>query len=458
MVFSSTVFLFLFLPLVLLLYFSIRSTLWKNAVLLISSLFFYAWGEPVYVFLMILSCGFNYVMGLWVGRSSTKKPLALAIALNVLVLCLFKYADFIVENVNALAGKPLLDLPQIALPIGISFFTFQAISYLIDVSKSNHLVQRNPFKLSLYIALFPQLIAGPIVRYQHIVAQLGRRTHHIRLFTSGLRRFILGLSKKVLVANAVGTLADSIFENPTSWSTPNAWIGILAYSLQIYYDFSGYSDMAIGLGRMFGFRFLENFRFPYSAASIQDFWRRWHISLSTWFRDYLYIPLGGNRAGATRTYINLIIVFFITGLWHGASWNFVFWGLFHGFFLLVERAGFSKFLFRYTWFGHLYTLLVVMVAWVFFRLTHFGEAIEFTGALFGITETNEITAISNQQFIFLIIGCVFAINWLPKKWTHFFQSNSIGQSLSYVGLFFLLLFCLLDVANSTYNPFIYYRF
>jgi len=458
MVFSSTVFLFLFLPLVLLLYFSIRSTLWKNAVLLVSSLFFYAWGEPIYVFLMILSCGFNYAMGLWVGRSSTKKPLAFAIAINVMVLCLFKYADFIAENVNVIAGKPLLDLPQIALPIGISFFTFQAISYLIDVDKSNHLVQRNPFKLSLYIALFPQLIAGPIVRYQHIAAQLGRRTHHIRLFTSGLRRFILGLSKKVLVANAVGVLADSIFENPTTWSTPNAWIGIIAYSLQIYYDFSGYSDMAIGLGRMFGFRFLENFKFPYSASSIQEFWRRWHISLSTWFRDYLYIPLGGNRAGATRTYIHLIIVFFITGLWHGASWNFVFWGLFHGFFLLAERAGFSKILSRFNWFGHLYTLLVVMVAWVFFRLTHFGEAVEFTAALFGLSATTEVTAISNQQLTFLIIGCVFAINWLPVKLIDFFKANWFGRSLSYIGLFFLLMFCLLDVANSTYNPFIYYRF
>jgi len=347
MLFSEPVFVFLFLPLLLLGY-ALTPRAAQNTLLLLASLLFYAWGEGFFVLVMLGSIAFNYLVGLLLeaGRGRRRlRPLALllGVAGNLALLIVFKYAGFLVTNLNLLlAGLklPALPVPALHLPIGISFFTFQAMSYVIDVYRDRIPVQKHPLRIALYIALFPQLIAGPIVRYQHIARQLTRRVVTRPGLAEGIRRFILGLGKKMLLANVLAVPVDKIFAIPAHQLTTSvAWLGVVCYALQIYFDFSGYSDMAIGLGRMFGFRFLENFRYPYLARTITDFWRRWHISLSSWFRDYVYIPLGGNRRGPLRTYRNLVIVFLLCGLWHGASWTFVAWGLFHGLFLAIERLG-----------------------------------------------------------------------------------------------------------------------
>ncbi|MGD8338870.1 MAG: MBOAT family protein, partial [Desulfobacterales bacterium] len=375
MLFSSIIFLFQFLPLCLLLYFLAGKRL-RNLLLLIASLVFYAWGESYYVLLMLVSILVNYLCGLMIdryrGRQAARGFLIAAIAFNVLSISVFKYANFLVDNLNTLLsqiGAGPIELAPIHLPIGISFFTFQAMSYAVDVYRRDAPVQRNPLNIGLYIALFPQLIAGPIIRYHDIAAQLIRRRVRLDDLSYGIERFVVGLGKKVLIANQVAIIADQVFSFPYETLTPGvAWLGVLCYTLQIYFDFSGYSDMAIGIGRMFGFHFLENFNYPYISRSIREFWRRWHISLSSWFRDYLYIPLGGNHRGPLRTYLNLLIVFFLCGLWHGASWNFVIWGLLHGLFLVIERLGFEKILNR--WWSplrYLYVMLVVCTGWVFFR-------------------------------------------------------------------------------------------
>jgi len=345
MLFSYPTFLFGFLPIILTLYF-LSPWKAKNAILLTASLFFYAWGESFYVLVMIVSILSNHAFGIRIGRLSSELPnenkkrkilLAYGVAVNLLLLGWFKYANFLFENINVALNWIDVDpivIKDVHLPLGISFFTFQAISYLVDVYRNVTPAQPSRYKLGLYISLFPQLIAGPIVRYHDVAGQIEIRTHSIELFSSGVQRFVFGLAKKMLVANPLGLVADTVFaQSASDLSSPVAWLGIISYSLQIYFDFSGYSDMAIGLGRMFGFRFLENFNYPYISKSIQEFWTRWHISLSTWFRDYLYFPLGGSRCSSTRTYINLIIVFFLCGFWHGASWNFIVWGLIHGFFL-----------------------------------------------------------------------------------------------------------------------------
>ncbi|MFZ6053179.1 MBOAT family O-acyltransferase [Halocola ammonii] len=459
MVFSSIVFLFFFLPLVLLVYFMLPGVRQRNVFLLLASLVFYAWGEPVFVLLMLFSCAVNYTVGLVMSKAAGRKwPLVLGVVVNLLILVIAKYSDFMVENLNTILPEGnKLSQPNIPLPIGVSFFTFQAISYLVDIWRNQAHVQKNPLRLSLYIALFPQLIAGPIVRYHHIATELHRRVHHFAMFRYGVERFVIGLAKKVLIANPMGQYADSVIAESGNWDTPSAWMAIVAYSLQIYYDFSGYSDMAIGLGRMFGFNFHENFNFPYRARSIQEFWRRWHISLSTWFRDYVYIPLGGNRLGDYRTYFNLTLVFFLTGLWHGASWNFVFWGMLHGTFLIVERLGFKNVLQRIGGLANVYTLLVVVFAWVFFRIESFGDAWKFVGEMFSFHVDDSSIPLSRWQLTALSFGVVFCFDWwtklkLPTTW----QKPTLAMK-QFLLLFIFVVSCL-EVATSTYNPFIYFRF
>lgn len=401
MVFASSLFLFLFLPITLIGYFSLRSTSLRNLFLLVMSLIFYAWGEPVYVLLMIVSIIINYTAGLLIHIYHHKQTplitkgmiLTVCIIINLGLLLYFKYANFLINNLNTLLqllALPSINYPLVALPIGISFFTFQALSYVIDVYRKETDVQLNPINCALYVSLFPQLIAGPIVRYHDVAQQIVSRTITSHQFSLGIQRFIFGLAKKVILANTLGEVADKIFEIPgPDLTTGLAWLGITCYTLQIYFDFAGYSDMAIGLGRMFGFEFLENFNYPYVSQSIREFWRRWHISLSTWFRDYLYIPLGGNRGSWLQTYFNLWIVFFLCGLWHGASWNFVIWGALHGAYLVVERLGWQNHLNR-LWrpLQHGYTLLLVMIGWVFFRADSLGHALQYLASMAGFTQAD----------------------------------------------------------------------
>ncbi len=462
MVFSSITFLFFFLPLVLLIYHLVPTIKWKNAFLLLASLVFYAWGEPVFVVVILFSSLLNYCMGLLIDRyKGANWPLYIGVTVNLAILIVAKYANFAVENLNQIVPEDwAVGHLNIPLPIGVSFFTFQAISYLVDVKRGDGSVQKNPLNIFLYITLFPQLIAGPIVRYHHVATELKRRVSHLRLFQSGIDRFVVGLGKKVLIANNAGFVADAIMNQPDAWNTGAAWLGMVAYTLQIYFDFSGYSDMAIGLGRMFGFHFHENFNFPYQAKSIQEFWRRWHISLSTWFRDYLYIPLGGNRKGQQRTYVNLLIVFFLTGLWHGASWNFVFWGLFHGAFLLVERAGWLSWVTKNKVFSHVYTLLVVMVGWVFFRIIDFSEAVNFCSHLLAFNGSSVPAEIGSKHIFFMVLGVLFSVNWKMSVFTaHKFEPLiPVFRGIRQFSLLLLLVICCLSIASTTYNPFIYFRF
>src|SRR5512145_47002 len=391
MLFTEPTFLFLFLPVLLGLYF-LPFTAHRNALLLGASILFYASGGGSFTWLMLGSIAFNYVVAIAISRASGTprafRLLVFAVVSNLLVLGVFKYANFAAQNVNALLGTlgwPALDVPKVLLPIGISFFTFHAISYVVDVYRHDASAQKSPTHAALYMLLFPQLIAGPIIRYHDIADQLASRNVELEGFAYGIRRFVIGLAKKVLVANVVAGPADRIFALPGAELTPaHAWLGLVCYSLQIYFDFSGYSDMAVGLGRMFGFRFPENFRYPYVADSVQGFWHRWHISLSTWFRDYLYVPLGGNRVSPARVYFNLVTVFFLCGLWHGASWNFVVWGLFHGAFLAAERVGLASAVAR-LWrpLRHAYLLVVVMIGWVFFRADTLSAALEYLRSLAG---------------------------------------------------------------------------
>jgi alginate O-acetyltransferase complex protein AlgI len=390
MVFSNLFFLFIFLPIVLLLYFVLKKE-WRNYWLLLVSLFFYAWGEPKYIVLMMLSILLNYVFGLLVEKYRERQKLKLfllwvAILGNLAILGFYKYANFFVEYFN-LIFHTNFHVEQIPLPIGISFYTFQALSYVVDVYRKDAKVQRNFFDLALYVSLFPQLVAGPIVRYNTVAEEIKKRTITIDGFSEGIKRFILGLAKKVILANPLGALADNIFTtDPGDMTMTTAWIGIIAYTLQIYFDFSGYSDMAIGLGKMFGFNFLENFNYPYISRSISDFWRRWHISLSSWFRDYVYIPLGGNRVSKIKFYRNLLIVWTITGFWHGASLTFLSWGLYYGIIISLERLGLEKVL-KKLWrpFQHLYVLIIVMIGWVFFRADSFDYSFDYLQVMFGMS-------------------------------------------------------------------------
>jgi len=471
MLFSSTVFIFIFLPVVLGVHFLLAKKL-RNFFILIASLFFYAWGEYLLVFLMIGSICMNFVTGLFISKAlekgrnkSSKTFLSMGVGLNLLLLIHYKYIHFIVENLQGMGISINLDLSGVTLPIGISFFTFQSISYLVDVYRKEVKGQQNIINLGMYISLFPQLIAGPIVRYADIAHDISNRKVTLPLFKTGISRFIIGFAKKVIIANNVGLIADKVFEIPAGdLSTSLSWIGVLCYTLQIYYDFSGYSDMAIGLGKMLGFNFRENFNHPYKSQSIQEFWRRWHISLSTWFRDYLYIPLGGNRKGKTRTYVNLIIVFFLTGLWHGASWSFVVWGLFHGFFLILERVKLFKFPASLAILKRIYLLLVVMVGWVLFRADNLTYAFEFIGKMFSFAGGSNFYPylFINPFVIFIIItGIIFTFP-VRKYFADKINSFTVGEKsialLQYPFLLGLFVIAIMELAQTTYNPFIYFRF
>jgi alginate O-acetyltransferase complex protein AlgI len=396
-----------------------------------------------------------------------------AVAVNLVVLGVFKYANFLVENVNALLAfrGARITPPDLVLPIGISFFTFHAISYVVDVYRGDATAQKSPVHAALYLLLFPQLIAGPIIRYRTIADQLARRTVALEDFAAGVRRFVVGLGKKVLIANVVAAPADRIFGAPLSeLDAPHAWLAVVCYTLQIYFDFSGYSDMAIGLGRMFGFRFPENFRWPYIADTVQEFWRRWHMSLSSWFRDYVYVPLGGNRVSAARMYRNLVTVFFLCGLWHGASWNFVIWGLFHGTFLVVERIGLAAAV-RRLWLPlrHVYLLLVVMVGWVFFRADTLAGAVAFLRTMFGLQAASRPTPfalgwyLTPEVWLALIVGAIGSTPLIPAlgDWRRIRLASwrAAGfDALATASLILILGAAVMQMAARTYNPFIYFRF
>ncbi|MBM7585759.1 alginate O-acetyltransferase complex protein AlgI [Bacillus pakistanensis] len=472
MVFSNLVFLYIFLPAVLFSYF-IAPRFLKNTVLLLASLFFYAWGEPTYIFLMIFSIIMNYLFGIFISNSRNisirKLIVILSVITNIGILGFYKYANFLVGNVNSLLNTNY-NLQEIPLPIGISFFTFQAMSYVIDVYRKTVPAQKNFLDLSLYISLFPQLVAGPIVRYKTVAEQIKSRIISLEKFSEGVERFILGLSKKVLIANPLGAIADEIFSLPASeLTTTTTWIGIIAYTLQIYFDFSGYSDMAIGLGKLFGFDFEENFRYPYISKSISEFWRRWHISLGKWFRDYVYIPLGGNRVKIWKVYFNLLIVWTLTGFWHGASWTFMIWGFYYGFIICLEKFGLEKLLQR-AWqpVQHLYVLLIVMIGWVFFRADNFAFSNNYIKTMFGFAgdfhNTQALLYIMDNWMVFLL-GIIFSmpiypiirnkINEFSNKMKGLLFIKEFSESLFYL---ILLLVCTMYIVNSTYNPFIYFRF
>ena len=482
MVFSSIEFLFFFLPVVLLCVLIPHRYL-QSILLTILSLFFYAWGEGTYVLVMIGSIFFNWLTALLIAQQERHRRAWLAICVvgNLGALGYFKYAGFFTENVNWLLsafGISPIPIPAVVLPIGISFFTFQAMSYVIDVYRRDVAVQKDPIKVGLYVSLFPQLIAGHIVRYIDVAAEINNRTVRLDNVYIGMNRFLVGLAKKVLIANKMGEVADAVFAlPPESLNGYAAWVGTLCYTLQIYFDFSAYSDMAIGLGLFFGFHFLENFNFPYKALSITDFWRRWHISLSTWFRDYVYIPLGGNRGGEARTYRNLLIVFFLCGLWHGAKWTFIFWGAFHGLLLIAERMGLGR---RVSgWWRplqHFYVLLVVIIGWVFFRadtLTIAGQTLKAMAFLSPAlsTPTSIHMVFGPEAKVVLLLGMIFALD-LPRQFSTWASSKTRPQRTSVAGfgtryvlptvfqayLFFLFLLCVMKLAVGTYNPFIYFRF
>lgn len=475
MVFSSAPFLFIFLPVVFILYSCIRNLRAQNALLIIASLFFYGYGEPVFVLVMIASVAVNYILALLIADHKDHRKLFLIISVvaNLGFLGIFKYAAFVVNLIND-GFHTSLPVPQIALPIGISFFTFQTMSYVIDVYRDDSIIQRNFFRLLLYVSFFPQLIAGPIVKYHDVYKYIEDRHQSVPETARGIRRFILGLSKKLFLANSCGAVTDKLYAlSSADMSAPAAWLGALCYIFQIYFDFSGYSDMAIGLGHMFGFTFLENFDHPYIATSMKNFWRRWHISLSTWFKEYLYIPLGGNRKGKLRTEINKLIVFFLTGLWHGASLNFVLWGMIHGVSVVIEdvlsyATGISakkgnkpKIL---NVIGFIWMILIVTIAFVFFRADNLTQGAMivvkmFTGGASGQVAINTIARAMSPyaicMFILAIVSSVPYLTIIQKKAAgHEVAVQRTGYVLSAV----LLVLCVLNIASATFNPFIYFRF
>lgn len=458
MVFSSSLFLFIFLPIVLIAYYNpvFKARWFKNAVLLLASLGFYAWGEPIFVLLMMAEIVVAWAIGVALDKSKHRKALlGLGIGIDVAVLFVFKYLTFAAQQIGLLIGET--STIDIALPIGISFFTFQLISYLVDVYRGQTEAQRNIANLALYVAFFPQLIAGPIVRYNQIAAEITSREDNFKNFASGMARFIYGLGKKVLLANYVAQVADNVFDFAEAPSAALAWWGAIAYSLQIYFDFSGYSDMAIGLGRMFGFHFEENFNYPYVARSVSDFWRRWHISLSTWFRDYVYIPLGGNRCSQRRWALNMLAVWGLTGVWHGANWTFIAWGLFYYVLLMAEKTtGFAARLGR---FGHVYAMLMVILAWVLFRSADISSAGEYVAAMFGanglVDNAFWLTLEPTWRvMVVALLGCTPAIANLLKR---IIPAKPLDV-LEAIWLILVFVVSLLKVIGSSYNPFIYFNF
>lgn len=465
MVFSSNIFLFAFLPICLALYFAYSGKAYRNAILLGASLIFYAWGELQYLWLLLLSIFGNYFFGLAIAKFSRKNlTIFIAVAFNLALLCYFKYANFLIENLNEFFGLKISN-EKIRLPIGISFFTFHAISYLVDIYRKKCAPQKNLFSLALYIAFFPQLIAGPIVRYNFVEKYLSKRRHSWNFVAHGIRRFIIGLGKKVIIANPLGQMADTIFSSQLSELNQGlAWVGIICYTLQIYFDFSGYCDMAIGLARICGFRFPENFNYPYISRSIKEFWRRWHMSLSAWFRDYVYIPLGGNRVSFGRQYFNLVLVFFLCGLWHGASWNFVVWGLFHGMFLVFERIiKIEEILPKFV--QHFYAMIIVIIGWVFFRSVDLSYALGFLKIMFlgvdaAISATSEILRLLNSHFLWMSFA--LALLGLSPFFKNFsrqlIRKNKNFCMVTDVFLIAILLLSVIRISAATHNPFIYFQF
>lgn len=461
MLFSGNVFLFIYLPIVLLLYYLSPRRL-RNPVLLLFSLVFYGWGEPVYLFLMIGTILLDYLCGLWIHAvrtkgGSAKAALVIGVAANVLILGFFKYTGFIMHQLQAVI--PMLrgvSVPQIELPIGISFYIFQSMSYIVDVYRNDAPVQKNVLTFGTYVTLFPQLIAGPIVRYRDVAEQMALRRENVSDFASGVQRFTIGLSKKMLLANPMGNLWNLLQQHD---GTLAAWVGIAAYSLHIYFDFSGYSDMAIGLGRMFGFTFLENFNYPYISASITEFWRRWHISLSTWFREYVYIPLGGNRKGLSRQIVNILVVWLLTGLWHGASWNFVLWGLYYAVLLIAEKAFLLKFLKKLPLIvRHLYTLLAVMLGWALFCFEDLAALSAFlwklvTPVSLSLAGVNVILA-----YLPLLLAAMAAATPLGHCLAEKRREQPVFRYAVLAAGGVLLMLCTAALASQSYNPFIYFRF
>lgn len=475
MVFSSAIFLFVFFPLVFGTYHLIPGMKAKNLLLAIASVIFYAFGNPAYTLLLLASVICNYAFGciLSGGFSRRRAALAAAVVLNVGFLCVFKYLDFFIENINAVTGLGL-PLVGIALPVGISFYTFQGMSYVIDVYRDRQMGSRSFSKLLLYISFFPQLVAGPIIKFHDISPQLDSRVCTMEDTALGLRRFIVGLGKKLLIANTMGYTADAVFAlGESDMNAALAWTGAICYTLQIYFDFSGYSDMALGLGRIFGLRFAENFRYPYAACGIRDFWKGWHISLTSWFREYLYIPLGGNRKGRLRTSLNKLIVFFTTGIWHGASWTFVIWGMWHGLLSVLEDMKIipvdkwkGSLLGRAT--GHVYTMLAVILGFVVFRADTLSQAWLVISNMFtGFTMTAQQQILTHQLcyplFLFGMAGAfVLSLPVLPFFREKAEKSGQTGRKLfegaSFVLGACLFVLCLLNLSSATYNPFIYFRF
>ena len=467
MLFSSMIYLWIFLPVVLGSYFIIKDE-FKNILLLIASLIFYAWGEPKYIILMLCTITINYVAGLLMENKNKRgKEIILlgTIIIDLGFLFYFKYYNLFVDTVNSLTASQTIEPQNIALPIGISFYTFQAMSYVIDLYREEINVQKSWLKMSLYISFFPQLIAGPIVKYKDICKQIDQRKCSVEKFSYGVKRFSYGLGKKVIISNSLAAVVDNILNLDISFIGTNlSWCVAICYTMQIYFDFSGYSDMAIGLGKMFGFDILENFNYPYISKSIQEFWRRWHISLSTWFKEYLYIPLGGNRKGTIRTYINLFIVFLVTGLWHGASYTFVIWGLFHGFFSIIERLFLGKYLKKNPVkpLNYLYTMIVVMVGWVLFRCDTLGQALCLIKNMFIYKESigyNLAYFLSTQNIIILFIAIVVSIIIPALSKRNTFVEERTNTSWIEIGICSLiLLYSIFLLICDTYNPFIYFRF
>lgn len=466
MLFSGIPFLYYFLPCVLLLYYIAPFKL-KNTVLLIASLFFYAWGEPKYVLLMVISIVLGYIFGLLIerfkGKIGARIFMILSVITSVAILGYFKYADFFIENFNRMTGLSLPIL-NIALPIGISFYTFQILSYTVDVYRGNAPAQRNPINLAAYISMFPQLIAGPIVRYNDIAVQLKQRTHTADKIASGISRFVLGLAKKILIANALGELCD-IFRDSNDKSIMFYWLYAIAFTLHIYFDFSGYSDMAIGLGKMFGFEFMENFNYPYISGSITEFWRRWHISLGTWFRDYVYIPLGGNRVSKLRWLFNIFVVWMLTGFWHGAAWNFVIWGLYFAALLIIEKLWLSKWLKKCKVINHIYVLLTVIISFVIFNAADMQSILTDLGGMFG---AGHLAFVSSQWLYYLrsyavvLIIAIIGATPLPKLAMGKIEQHKIGQHILTVAkpivLVALLIIMTAYLVDGSFNPFLYFRF
>jgi alginate O-acetyltransferase complex protein AlgI len=470
MVFSSPIFLYVFLPLVLAVYHGAPRT-WRNGVLLSAGVLFYTWGEKGYIILMLASSLGSFLAGRWIESRRSRRLLIASVAANLATLVVFKYANFIVDNLNVITssiGFAPRHLKPIHLPIGISFFTFEAISYLIDVYRGTCRAERHFTRFLMYMTLFPHLIAGPVVRYGDLAPSLAQRGVADSGFADGIRRFVVGLAKKMLLANPLASVADQIFGlAPGHLAASAAWLGLACYSLQIYFDFSGYSDMAIGLGKMFGFEFVENFNYPYVADSVTDFWRRWHISLSTWFRDYVYIPMGGNRAGPTRLGINLVVVFVLCGLWHGASWTFLIWGLYHGVFLVAERAGIGRLLAKSpTILRRSYTLAAVAGGWVFFRCDTLGHSLAYFESLMNGQGIRDISAYWNGILVVVLpaalVGCCPFVRIVNLHWDRLAMAARPIQVIREFAVvaFVTVLFVAsaAQLAAGTYNPFIYFRF